>query len=140
MGFLTPDAKAQPSALKTASMVEQDPRISVIFVNLEEEWLPGNKITRSGLPQFLSLPSFSFPQLPIHEWRWWLGVAKDNPLLLVMIVALVFVTVDQLKREYNQCQQSEQMWSCLFSADTLSYSKLKRLAQRDNIISKDKSY
>ncbi|WP_341532096.1 hypothetical protein WKK05_39705 (plasmid) [Nostoc sp. UHCC 0302] len=115
MGFLTPDAKAQPSALKTASMVEQDPRISVIFVNLESEWLPGNKIMFSWFPRFFSLPKFSFPHLPLLSWRWWLGVTKDNPLLLVLAVALLCVTVEQMKREYTQCQQTEQLLNCLFS-------------------------
>ncbi|MBD6621287.1 hypothetical protein FNW02_37785 [Komarekiella sp. 'clone 1'] len=115
MGFLTPDARAQPSALKTASMVEQNPRISVIFVNLQEEWLPGNKIALDWFPRLFSLPKLSLPQLPFGEWRWWLGVAKNNPLLLVLALALVSVTASQLKREFTQCQQTVQVLNCLFS-------------------------
>ncbi|MBW4690096.1 MAG: hypothetical protein KME40_34720 [Komarekiella atlantica HA4396-MV6] len=115
MGFLTPDARAQPSALKTASMVEQNPRIQVVFVNLDEEWLPGSRVTHSWFPQLFSLPKLSFPQLPLCEWRWWLGVAKNNPLLLVLALALISVTASQLKREFTQCQQTVQVLNCLFS-------------------------
>jgi hypothetical protein len=100
MGFLTPDARAQPSALKTASMVEQNPRIQVVFVNTESEWLPGSRVTHSWFPQFFSLPKLSLPQLHFGEWRWWLGVAKNNPLLLVMAVALVLITAQQMNKEF----------------------------------------
>ncbi|MBD6620171.1 hypothetical protein FNW02_31360 [Komarekiella sp. 'clone 1'] len=118
MGFLTPDARAQPSALKTASMVEQNPRVQVVFVNLDEEWLPGSRVAHSWFPQLFSLPKLSLPQLHFGEWRWWLGVAKDNPLLLVLALALVFVTTDQLKREFTQCQQQKQLLNCLFSENS----------------------
>ena len=115
MGFLTPDARAQPSALKTASFVEQDPRINVIFVNLEEEWLPSNKIAPSWLLQFISLPRLSLPKLDLGNWRLWVGVAKNNPLLLVLVVALVSIMVSNMKKELDYCQQTDNVWSCLFN-------------------------
>jgi hypothetical protein len=100
MGFLTPDARAQPSALKTASMVEQNPRIQVVFVNLDEEWLPGSKV-RIGFGNF-SFWNLRLPQLPnFKDWRWWFRLAKANPLILVFAVALVSVTASQLKREFT---------------------------------------
>ncbi len=114
MGFLTPDARAQPSALKTASMVEQNPRIQVIFVNLDEEWLPGSKV-RIGFGNF-SFWNLRLPQLPnFRDWRWWFNLAKANPLILVFAVALVSVTASQMKREFTACQQTNQVWNCLFS-------------------------
>ncbi|MCC5634642.1 hypothetical protein LC593_02025 [Nostoc sp. CHAB 5844] len=87
MGFLTPDANAQPSALKTASMLEQNPRIKVVFVNLEQEWLPGAKISQVWGLQWLKLP-----QLPkIDNWQWWLNLAASNPLIVAML-GLVLLT------------------------------------------------
>ncbi|WP_341529849.1 hypothetical protein WKK05_11325 [Nostoc sp. UHCC 0302] len=71
----------------------------------------------SWFPRFFSLPKFSLLQLHFVEWRWWLGVAKNNLLLLVLVVALLCVTVEQMKREFTQCQQTDQLWSCLFSTD-----------------------
>ncbi|MCC5619696.1 hypothetical protein LC605_32665 [Nostoc sp. CHAB 5836] len=115
MGFLTPDARAQPSALKTASMVEQNPRIQVVFVNTEQEWLPGNRIAPSRLVQFLSLPKLSLPNLDLGSFIWWFRVAKANPMLMVIAATLLSVIVSQMKRELNYCQQTNQVWSCLFS-------------------------
>ena len=114
MGFLTPDARAQPSALKTASFVEQDPRIQVVFVNTESEWLPGNRIALSSGVQFFSLPKLSLPNLDLGSWRWWFRVAKANPMLMVIAAILLSVMVSQMKRELNYCQQTNQVWSCLF--------------------------
>ncbi|MBD6621020.1 hypothetical protein FNW02_36175 [Komarekiella sp. 'clone 1'] len=114
MGFLTPDARQQPSALKTASMVEQNPRIQVIFVNIDEEWLPGSQV-RIGFGNF-SFWNLRLPQLPnFRDWRWWFNLAKANPLILVFAIALVSVTASQLKREFTDCQQTNQVWNCLFS-------------------------
>ncbi|NDJ26286.1 hypothetical protein GS682_32975 [Nostoc sp. B(2019)] len=116
MGFLTPDARAQPSALKTASMVEQNPRVQVVFVNIDEEWLPGSRVAHFWFPRLFSLPKLSFPQLHFGEWRWWLVVAKNNPLLLILALALVSITADQLKKEFTQCQQQTKLLNCLFSS------------------------
>jgi hypothetical protein len=114
MGFLTPDARAQPSALKTASMVEQNPRIQVVFVNVDEQWLPGGE-ARVGFGNF-SFWNLRLPQLPnFKNWHWWFNLAKSNPLILVFAVALISVMVSQMKREVNYCQQTNQVWSCLFS-------------------------
>ncbi|MEH2323896.1 MAG: hypothetical protein V7K32_10030 [Nostoc sp.] len=115
MGFLTPDASSQPSALKTASMVEQNPRIQVVFVNTVSEWLPGNRIAPSRVVQFFSLPKLSLPKLDLGSWRWWFRVAKANPMLMVIVATLLSVMVSQIKRELNYCQQTNQVWSCLFS-------------------------
>ncbi|MBG1270595.1 hypothetical protein [Nostoc sp. WHI] len=55
------------------------------------------------------------PQLPnFRDWRWWFNLAKANPLILVFAVALVSITASQLKREFTDCQQTNQMLSCLF--------------------------
>ncbi|WP_193200982.1 hypothetical protein [Nostoc sp. MG11] len=114
MGFLTPDARAQPSALKTASMVEQNPRVQVVFVNIDEEWLPGSNV-RIGFGNF-SFWHLRLPQLPnFKDWRWWFNLAKANPLILVFAVAFVSITASQLKREFTDCQQTNQVWNCLFS-------------------------
>jgi hypothetical protein len=115
MGFLTSDAREQPSALKTASMVEQNPRIQVVFVNTEEEWLPGNRIAPSMLVQFFSLPKLLRINLDFGNWRWWFRVAKANPMLMIFAVALVSLTASQMKREFTQCQQTNHFLSCLFS-------------------------
>uniref|UniRef100_UPI00168686B7 hypothetical protein n=1 Tax=unclassified Calothrix TaxID=2619626 RepID=UPI00168686B7 len=115
MGFLIPDAREQSSALKTASMVEQNPRIQVVFVNTEEEWLPGSRIAPSGLVQFFSLPKLLRTNLDLGNWRWWFRVAKANPMLMVFAVALVSLTASQMKREFTQCQQTNHLLSCLFS-------------------------
>jgi hypothetical protein len=107
MGFLTPDVREQPSALKTASMVEQNPRISVVFVNLEEEWLPGNQV-RFGFGNLsfgnLSFGNLSFgnlrlPQLPnFKDWRWWFNLAKANPLILVLLLSLFLGILPELRK------------------------------------------
>ena len=115
MGFLTPDARAQASALKTASMVEQNPRICVLFVNLEQEWLPGNTVVPSWLLQFFPSPKFSLPKPDLGNWRFWFGQLKANPMLVVIAAALFSVMLSQMKRELNYCQQTNQVWSCLFS-------------------------
>jgi Restriction endonuclease len=115
MGFLTPDAREQASALKTASMVEQNPRIQVVFVNTEEEWLPGNRIAPSRLVQFFSLPKLLRTNLDLGNWRWWFRFAKCNPMLMVFAVALVSLMASQMKREFTRCQQTNHLLSCLFS-------------------------
>ncbi|MBE9054287.1 hypothetical protein IQ243_28625 [Nostocales cyanobacterium LEGE 11386] len=97
MGFLTPDAREQPSALKTASMVEQNPRIQVVFVNTDEEWLPGNKV-RIGFGNF-SLWNLRLPQLPnFQDWRWWFNLAKANPLILVLAGSLFLGILPELRK------------------------------------------
>ncbi|MBD2496723.1 hypothetical protein [Nostoc sp. FACHB-280] len=97
MGFLTPDAREQPSTLKTASRVEQSPRIKVIFVNIDEEWLPGSRVS-IGFGNF-SFGNFRLPQLPnFRDWRWWFNVAKANPLILVLAVSLFLGVLPELKK------------------------------------------
>ncbi|MBE9038248.1 hypothetical protein [aff. Roholtiella sp. LEGE 12411] len=97
MGFLTPDARAQPSALKTASMVEQNPRIQVIFVNLDEEWLPGSKV-RIGFGNF-NFWNLRLPQLPnFKDWRWWFNLAKANPLILVLVGSLFLGILPEIRK------------------------------------------
>jgi hypothetical protein len=92
MGFLTPDAREQPSALKTASMVEQNPRIKVVFVNLEQEWIPGSKVR-------IGLGNFRLPQLPnFKDWRWWFNVAKANPLILVLAFSLFLGVLPEITK------------------------------------------
>ncbi|AUB41953.1 hypothetical protein COO91_08044 [Nostoc flagelliforme CCNUN1] len=115
MGFLTPDAKGQPSALHTASFVEQNPRIQVVFVNTEDEWLPGKRMASSMLVQFFSLPKLSLPKLDLGSFIWWFRVAKANPMLMVIVATLLSVMVSLMLRELNYCQQTNQVWSCLFS-------------------------
>ncbi len=115
MGFLTPDAREQPSAMKTASMVEQNPRIQVVFVNTEEEWLSGSRIAPSRLVQFFSLPKLLRTNLDLGNWRWWFRFAKANPMLMIFAVAVVSLTASQMKREFAQCQQTNHLLSCLFS-------------------------
>ncbi|MBU7587439.1 MAG: hypothetical protein KAF91_32195, partial [Nostoc sp. TH1S01] len=94
MGFLTPDAREQPSALKTASMVEQDRRIQVVFVNLQEEWLPGGQVQVG-----FGLWNFRLPPLPnFKDWRWWFNIAKANPLILILIGSLFLGVLPEVKR------------------------------------------
>jgi hypothetical protein len=82
MGFLTPDAREQSSALNTASMLEQNPRIQVVFVNTEEEWLPGNQV-RIGFGNVWRAQLLNF-----KNWRWWFNLVRANPLILVLIGSL----------------------------------------------------
>jgi len=97
IGFLTPDAREQPSALKTASMVEQNQRIQVIFVNLQEEWLPESHV-RVGFGNF-SFGNFRLPQLQnFRDWRWWLNVAKANPLILILVASVFLGVLPELKK------------------------------------------
>jgi hypothetical protein len=102
MGFLTPDAKEQPSALKTASMVEQDSRIKVVFVNLEEEWQPGYSATRSWLK--FKLPSL--PTLPTLNWLWWWKLGKAHPMLWVLAFALLLGVAPSLQLPRQTKQQN----------------------------------
>ncbi|GAX38857.1 hypothetical protein [Nodularia sp. NIES-3585] len=97
MGFLSPDARQQPSALKTASLVEQNPRIQVVFVNIDEEWLPGSKV-RIGFGNF-SLWNLRLPQIPnFQDWRWWFNVAKTNPLILVLVFSLFLGVLPEITK------------------------------------------
>ncbi|MBW4617219.1 MAG: hypothetical protein KME21_29090 [Desmonostoc vinosum HA7617-LM4] len=116
MGFLTVDASEQPSALKTASMIEQNPRIKVIFVNLESEWLPNRQVGRFWLPNIFSLPKISLPKLPLSDWRFLMKIVKDNPLLIVLVIALLSIITSNLKQEFTRCYQQQQNWDCVFSS------------------------
>ncbi|MBW4617505.1 MAG: hypothetical protein KME21_30695 [Desmonostoc vinosum HA7617-LM4] len=116
MGFLTVDANEQPSALKTASMIEQNPRIKVVFVNLESEWLPTTQVRRSWLLNLFSLPNISLPKLPLSDWRFLLKIVKNNPLLIVLVIALLSIITSNLKQEFTHCHQQQQNWDCVFSS------------------------
>jgi hypothetical protein len=107
MGFLTPDVLSQPSALHTASMVEQNPRIQVVFVNLQEEWLPGSRV-RVGFGNF-SFGIFRLPQLPnFQDWRWWFNVAKANPLILVLALSLFLGVLPEVQKVISASTQQIQ--------------------------------
>ncbi|MFH7024032.1 MAG: hypothetical protein ACHBN1_01140 [Heteroscytonema crispum UTEX LB 1556] len=97
MGFLTPDAREQSSALKTASMVEQNPRIQVVFVNLESEWLPGGKV-RIGFGK-LKFWNFWPTQLPnFQNWRWWFNLAQAHPLILILAGSLFLGVLPEISK------------------------------------------
>ncbi|MBD2505679.1 hypothetical protein [Anabaena azotica] len=97
MGFLTPDAREQPSALKTASMVEQDKRVQIVFLNIEEEWLPGAKF-RIGFGNFY-LFNFRLPQLPnFQDWHWWFNFVKAHPLILILAGSFFLGILPDIKK------------------------------------------
>lgn len=81
MGFMSSDPNERQSALTTASMIQQDPRVQVIFVNMSEEWMPGSKVARRFN---FSLPNFKL----FSDWGWWFDFAKANPLLIVAVFAI----------------------------------------------------
>lgn len=96
MGFLVVDSREQQSAFTTASMIEQDPRVSVVFVNIDENWLPGVQVTGSWMPRF------SLPKMPkFEDWRWWLGLLKNNPLLVIGALALLFTAAPNIEKNSN---------------------------------------
>lgn len=123
MGFLTPDAREQSSALKTASMVEQNPRLKVVFVNLESDWLPGKQFQVSWLSKLLPLPEFSFPNFKFDDWHWWFVLAKNNPLVLVFLAVILMFTTHSLKQEFTYCKKTPDMWNCLFSTFSTDLTK-----------------
>ena len=85
MGLLTPDAREQQSALTTASMIQQDTRVTVIFCNTSEEWLPNSKVS-------IKFAGFNFklPELPqLDNWKWWFNLIKKHPLLLIAAIAIL---------------------------------------------------
>ncbi len=85
MGFMAPDTQEQKSALNTASMIQQDPRVSVIFVNLDKDWLPGASYSQKSFALWRpSLPTLSF----MSDKAWWAKVIRANPLIVVLAVAL----------------------------------------------------
>lgn len=99
-GFLTVNAEDQQSSFTTASMIEQDPRVQVIFVNLEEEWLPGSQMIRSWLPKLSS------PRMPnFKDWRWWIGFVKTNPMLVIAFVVLL-ISLGKPQPQTNPLQES----------------------------------
>lgn len=93
MGFLTPDGREQQSALNTASMVIQDSRIKVIFVNLEDQWLPGQQ-------GFARLNPFKFNiKLPdMKNWRWLSTISRIHPFAWVAIFALSMAAVPEIPK------------------------------------------
>lgn len=84
MGLLTPDAHEQQSAITTASMIQQDPRVTVIFCNTSEEWLPNSK---TGV-KFAGF-NFKLPAIPqLDNWKLWLKLIKQHSLLLMLAIAI----------------------------------------------------
>ncbi|MFK0731375.1 MAG: hypothetical protein ACFKPT_02810 [Gloeotrichia echinulata GP01] len=103
MGFLAPDANEQASALKTASMVEQNPRIKVVFVNLEEDWLPGSRVGKSGLMEWVKLP-----QIPnFDNWKWWIDLIKTHPLILILLVGFAITAINPPQQEEIRQHRSD---------------------------------
>ncbi len=113
MGFLTVDANEQPSALKTASMIEQNSRTQVIFLNLEQEWLPKNKFRLSWMSKVFSLPKLSLPKLHLGNWNTLFSVVKANPLLFVLVVAFLASIASKIMQiEVVFCQHLGQINNC----------------------------
>ncbi|PHJ64979.1 hypothetical protein VF04_04135 [Nostoc linckia z7] len=108
MGFLTSEAREQKSAFTTASMVQQDPRVKVVFVNLEKEWQPGYKTATSWLriPKF-QVPPLSLPQLPKIKLQWLFELVKSHPILLALAIVVFLSTIPIPKpRQNNQLKQN----------------------------------
>jgi hypothetical protein len=111
MGFLTPEAKEQKSAFSTASMVQQDPRVKVVFVNLEKEWQPGYKAANSWMKLQISiLPklqvfSFSLPQLPKIKLQWFFELVKSHPVLFALAIVLLLSALPKPQHN-NQFKQN----------------------------------
>ena len=89
MGFLTVNAEDQQSAFTTASMIEQHPRVQVVFVNLEKEWQPAGGKSVFAVPRLFSFPKFKLPEF--RDWKWWVAIAKTNPLVLIAIATILFI-------------------------------------------------
>lgn len=101
MGLLTPDAREQQSAITTASMIQQDPRVTVIFCNTSEEWLPNSK-AGIKLPGF----NFKFPVIPqLNDWKWWFNLVKAHPLLLMLAIAIFMGGVVPTIQQQTQVNQ-----------------------------------
>ncbi len=114
MGFLTVDANEQSSAFKTASMIEQNSRTKVIFLNLEQEWLPKKKFRLSWMSDIFSLPKLSLPKLHMRDWNTLFSVVKANPLLLVLVVALLAnIVFKTIQMKILLCQYFGQINNCL---------------------------
>ncbi|MCC5616363.1 restriction endonuclease [Nostoc sp. CHAB 5836] len=102
MGFLTPDAREQPSALKTASMIEQDSRIKVVFVNLDEVWQPGYSAT----PSWFTFKLPSLPTLGLLNWHLLWNLGKAHPMLWVFAIALFLGAAPSLQNQLQVNQQN----------------------------------
>lgn len=101
MGLLTPDAREQQSAITTASMIQQDPRVTVIFCNTSEEWLPNSK-AGIKLPGF----NFKFPAIPqLDDWKLWFNLVKAHPLLLILAIAIFMGGVVPTIQQQTQVNQ-----------------------------------
>lgn len=116
MGFLTSDFNKRESALTTASMIQQDTRYSVIFVNVEKEWYPGTSRSRSSPIQWnfnLSALSRNFSwlknPLPVHKILFTTLLllykflkANPFPTLLVLIVLYALTTSPNSQQSIDQ--------------------------------------
>ncbi|MDJ0734886.1 MAG: hypothetical protein QNJ47_12600 [Nostocaceae cyanobacterium] len=116
MGFLTLDANEQSSALKTASMIEQNQRTKVIFLNIEQEWLPKNQFSLSWMSKVFPLPKLSLPKLHLGNCNTLFSVIKANPLLLVLVVAYLAIVASNFTQiEVLICKHFEQIHNCFKS-------------------------
>nr|MDZ8061884.1 hypothetical protein [Nostoc sp. EkiNYC01] len=112
MGFLTTkSAEEQKSAFSTASMIQQNPRFKVIFVNLVQEWHPDYKIRVSRLwfkiPSLaLSFPSFTSVSLPKFDCKQCFDLVKAHPLLCVLAIVLLISTLPNLQSNNNELKQT----------------------------------
>ena len=106
MGFLTPSADEQKGALSTASMIEQDSRVQVIFVNLEEEWQPGYSTSHSCFN--FKLPPL--PNLPVGNWQWWWDLGKAHPMLWILAIAILMGAIPYIPTHQNQQSQEKSIF------------------------------
>lgn len=119
MGFLTTDGSKQDSALTTASMIKQDPRYSVIFVNMDSEWYPGASAKRKSWFGQFRLPewSYSFDWLksppPTHKaifniFQLVIKVAIAHPLPTFLVAVTLFaIATNPPQKETPSTQKVE---------------------------------
>jgi hypothetical protein len=119
MGFLTTDHKKQDSALTTASMIKQDPRYSVIFINMDSEWYPGASAKRKSWFGQFRLPelSYSFDWLknppPTHKaifniFQLVIKVATAHPLPTFLVAVTLFaIATNPPQKETPSTQKVE---------------------------------
>lgn len=98
MGFLTPNADEQKGALSTASMIEQDSRTQVIFVNLEEEWQPRYFVSRSWFN--FKLPTL--PKIPTLSWRSLWNLGLSHPIPWILAIAILMGVIPYIPIQQNQ--------------------------------------
>jgi hypothetical protein len=103
MGFMTQNPENQLGALNTASMIEQDPRYSVIFVNMKSEWYPNGKVFANNkgwfdkfrLPEWTTAFDWLKNPPPVHKvilnlFLLLFKTAKSHPLPVFLTVAALY--------------------------------------------------